>query len=151
MLVNECTFTSDHQDAALAKNHCTMEEAIEVGRRLKAKYTILTHFSQRYPKNLSHDQGARHEEISVKSLKERAGDYQSFLCGHDLMRVSFNDLDVVCQIRDDLEACFIDEDDECFVCCINRKPRLSRGVTISRAHMLFFFIQSYFVRFHEFK
>ena len=90
-----------------------MEEAIEVGKMLNARYTILTHFSQRYPKNVNHDQGARSDEISAVTLQERAGSYKTFVCAHDLMKIKFEYLDAICQLRDDLEACFVDEDDYC--------------------------------------
>lgn len=35
---------------ARLKRHCTVEEALRVGRQMEAKHVILTHFSQRYPK-----------------------------------------------------------------------------------------------------
>jgi ribonuclease Z len=35
---------------ARLKQHSTVSEAIEIGRRMHAKHTILTHFSQRYAK-----------------------------------------------------------------------------------------------------
>ena len=79
---------------------------------LNAKYTILTHFSQRYPKNLNQDQGARGNAAAPSiSLQERAGDYKTFVCAHDLMKLKFDDLNAICQLRDDIEACFLDEDD----------------------------------------
>ena len=37
-------------EEAIAKNHSTTEEAIEVGNNANAYRIILTHFSQRYPK-----------------------------------------------------------------------------------------------------
>lgn len=95
----------------MAKNHCTMEEAIEVGKMLNARYTILTHFSQRYPKNLNQDQGARNQKMSEISLQDRAGSYKTFVCAHDLMMIKFDYLEAICQLRDELEACFVDEDD----------------------------------------
>lgn len=72
VLINESTFTKDRQEHAEQKNHCTMEEALDVAKKINAKYTILTHFSQRYPKNLSHDQGLKGND--TMSLDERAGD-----------------------------------------------------------------------------
>lgn len=50
LLIHEATF--DHRDAnsALEKKHSTTTEAIRVSKDMRAKYTILTHFSQRYPK-----------------------------------------------------------------------------------------------------
>ena len=38
------------RQVALAKRHSMTGEAIEVGQRARAYRTILTHFSQRYPK-----------------------------------------------------------------------------------------------------
>jgi len=35
---------------AVLKRHSTVGEALDVGRRMRAKAVILTHFSQRYPK-----------------------------------------------------------------------------------------------------
>ena len=35
---------------AILKNHCTTFEAMSIGTKMNAQYTILFHFSQRYPK-----------------------------------------------------------------------------------------------------
>jgi ribonuclease Z len=35
---------------ARAKKHCTVGEALRVGREMGAQTVVLTHFSQRYPK-----------------------------------------------------------------------------------------------------
>lgn len=35
---------------ALSKKHSTVSQAIEQGHKMNAKYTLLTHFSQRYAK-----------------------------------------------------------------------------------------------------
>lgn len=48
VLIHEATFDDSRQSDALSKRHCTTSEAISVGVRMNAKYTILTHFSQRY-------------------------------------------------------------------------------------------------------
>ena len=50
LLVHEATFEDELADEAEAKNHCTTTEAIGVAARAGAFRTILTHFSQRYPK-----------------------------------------------------------------------------------------------------
>ncbi|KAF1788210.1 Metallo-beta-lactamase [Phytophthora cactorum] len=39
-----------HEATAKDKAHCTMAEAIQVGRQANARHLLLTHFSQRYPK-----------------------------------------------------------------------------------------------------
>ncbi|KAF9184264.1 hypothetical protein BGZ51_003462 [Haplosporangium sp. Z 767] len=50
VLLHEATFEDDMEEEALAKKHSTTQEAIMVGEGMEAKYTLLTHFSQRYPK-----------------------------------------------------------------------------------------------------
>ncbi|RPA86585.1 hypothetical protein BJ508DRAFT_411254 [Ascobolus immersus RN42] len=50
VLVHEATFDDELMKEAIAKRHSTTTEAIDMGRAMQAKYTLLTHFSQRYPK-----------------------------------------------------------------------------------------------------
>ncbi|CAM9321748.1 unnamed protein product, partial [Hapterophycus canaliculatus] len=49
VLIHEATFDETMQQEAYDKQHCTMAEALNVGRRMGAERVILTHFSQRYP------------------------------------------------------------------------------------------------------
>uniref|UniRef100_A0A8R1DHN0 ribonuclease Z n=1 Tax=Caenorhabditis japonica TaxID=281687 RepID=A0A8R1DHN0_CAEJA len=50
VLVHESTFEDGHEADAMRKRHSTMGQAVDVGKRMKAKHVILTHFSARYPK-----------------------------------------------------------------------------------------------------
>eukprot|EP00833_Pecoramyces_ruminatium_P017847 jgi/Orpsp1_1/1191879/evm.model.d7180000089090.1 len=50
VLIHESTFESELDYEALKKFHCTINEACIVGRCMKVKFLLLTHFSQRYPK-----------------------------------------------------------------------------------------------------
>ena len=50
VLIHEATFDEELADDAMAKNHSTIREAIEVGVLMEAKCLMLTHFSQRYQK-----------------------------------------------------------------------------------------------------
>lgn len=50
ILIHEATFEDGMAGEAIAKNHSTTKEAIEVGNSAAAYRVILTHFSQRYPK-----------------------------------------------------------------------------------------------------
>lgn len=50
VLIHEATMGDDLQAEAIAKRHCTISEAIDVGNRMRAKHILLTHFSQRYAK-----------------------------------------------------------------------------------------------------
>ncbi|CAI9753794.1 unnamed protein product [Fraxinus pennsylvanica] len=50
VLIHEATFEDSLMDEAIAKNHSTTKEAVEVGDSSGVYRVILTHFSQRYPK-----------------------------------------------------------------------------------------------------
>lgn len=50
ILIHEATHEDELLQEAIAKRHSTIGEAIGTARRMSAKRTILTHFSQRYPK-----------------------------------------------------------------------------------------------------
>ncbi|KAK6050704.1 hypothetical protein COOONC_11792 [Cooperia oncophora] len=50
LLIHEATFEDGHEADALKKKHSTMGQAVEIGRKMKARNVILTHFSARYPK-----------------------------------------------------------------------------------------------------
>jgi ribonuclease BN (tRNA processing enzyme) len=50
LLIHEATFDPEMIQDARKKRHCTIAEAINIAKKMNAKRTILTHFSQRYPK-----------------------------------------------------------------------------------------------------
>lgn len=50
LLIHEATFEDGMEAEALVKRHCTVGEALRVAKQMKAKTTVLTHFSQRYPR-----------------------------------------------------------------------------------------------------
>ncbi|GAQ86315.1 hypothetical protein KFL_002820100 [Klebsormidium nitens] len=50
LLIHEATFEGKLLDHARRKRHSTTEEALDVAAQMGARRTILTHFSQRYPK-----------------------------------------------------------------------------------------------------
>jgi len=50
LLIHEATLDTPLLEDAKAKQHSTTGEALGVGRRMGAYRTLLTHFSQRYPK-----------------------------------------------------------------------------------------------------
>lgn len=50
LLIHESTVEDGLVNFARTHFHSTMSEAINVGRRMNARFTILTHFSQRYGK-----------------------------------------------------------------------------------------------------
>ncbi|CAN7992883.1 unnamed protein product [Ixodes hexagonus] len=50
ILIHEATMEDDLAEEALLKTHSTTSQAIDVGSRMRARFTLLTHFSQRYAK-----------------------------------------------------------------------------------------------------
>lgn len=48
ILIHEATYEDDFMHKAAENKHSTISQAIEQGRRMNAKYILLTHFSQRY-------------------------------------------------------------------------------------------------------
>lgn len=50
LLLHEATLDDELRGDAFAKKHCTMSEALDIARRMRARRVMLTHFSQRYPK-----------------------------------------------------------------------------------------------------
>lgn len=50
LLIHEATFEDSLVDEAIEKKHSLVREAVGVGQQAGARATVLTHFSQRYPK-----------------------------------------------------------------------------------------------------
>lgn len=48
LLIHEATLEDTLAASAASKMHSTISQAIEQGEKMQAKYTVLTHFSQRY-------------------------------------------------------------------------------------------------------
>ena len=68
ILVHESTFADDLKEQAKARMHSTDKEAIEIGIKLKAWRTILTHYSQRYT-------GRLFQQTDEKELAEYFKEY----------------------------------------------------------------------------
>ncbi|BFZ63189.1 hypothetical protein YB2330_004309 [Saitoella coloradoensis] len=70
VLLHEATFDDSRKEEALKKKHSTTSEAIMVGKDMNARFTILTHFSQRYPifshSTRSANVGIAHDLMKVK-------------------------------------------------------------------------------------
>ncbi|XP_062548161.1 ribonuclease Z, mitochondrial isoform X2 [Armigeres subalbatus] len=50
ILIHEATMENELEAEARIKMHSTLSQAIDQGKKMNAKYTLLTHFSQRYAK-----------------------------------------------------------------------------------------------------
>lgn len=71
LLIHEATMEDELIHEAIAKMHSTTSQAVEIGKNMRAKYTLLTHFSQRYAKlprfneNLSGNVGIAFDNMQV--------------------------------------------------------------------------------------
>ncbi|KAI3727245.1 hypothetical protein L1987_67057 [Smallanthus sonchifolius] len=101
VLIHEATFEDALVEEAIARNHSTTEEAIEVGNSAGAYRIILTHFSQRYPKIPVFDESYMHKTCIA----------------FDMMSVNFADLHVLPRVLPYLKLLFknemiVDESDD---------------------------------------
>lgn len=99
LAIHEATLDDDLKEEALSKSHCTMSEALDVcSNQMGAWRTILTHFSQRYPKIPKLD-----NSILNQMRKARAA------IAFDLMCIDFSRLEELPQVTPALRDCFPDE------------------------------------------
>lgn len=101
VLIHEATFEDALVDEAIAKNHSTTKEAIDVGNSASVYRIILTHFSQRYPKIPVFDETHMHKTCIA----------------FDLMSVNLADLPVLPKVLPYLRILFrnamnVDESDD---------------------------------------
>uniref|UniRef100_A0A182Q3L6 Zinc phosphodiesterase ELAC protein 2 n=1 Tax=Anopheles farauti TaxID=69004 RepID=A0A182Q3L6_9DIPT len=101
VLIHEATMEDELAVEARIKMHSTLSQAIEQGRRMNARYTLLTHFSQRYAKipRLRPDQ-------------QQSGLGTDLGIAFDNMEVTLDDLPVLCKFYPALKAMFISHFEE---------------------------------------
>ena len=97
----QATFEDALVEEAIARNHSTTKEAIEVGDASGAYRIILTHFSQRYPKIPVFDESHMHKTCIA----------------FDMMSINFADLHVLPRVLPYLKLLFknemvVDESDD---------------------------------------
>ncbi|CAG7867968.1 unnamed protein product [Brassica rapa] len=93
VLIHEATFEDDLIDEALAKNHSTTKEAIDMGSSAGVYRIVLTHFSQRYPKIPVIDESHMHNTCIA----------------FDLMSINVADLQVLPKVLPYFKTLFKDE------------------------------------------
>lgn len=92
-LLLQATFEDGMVDEAIARNHSTTQEAIDVGNSAEVYRIILTHFSQRYPKIPVFDESHMHKTCIA----------------FDLMSVNLADVHVLPKVLPHLKLLFKDE------------------------------------------
>ena len=91
VLVHEATFADDLRQHAERKRHSTVSEALRVSGDARAGATILTHFSQRYPKAVGRVSDPREGKAEENGEKRHTSD-GSVACAFDGMRVRWDAL-----------------------------------------------------------
>uniref|UniRef100_A0A8C9SV32 Zinc phosphodiesterase ELAC protein 2 n=1 Tax=Scleropages formosus TaxID=113540 RepID=A0A8C9SV32_SCLFO len=87
LLIHEATLEDGMEEEAKQKRHSTISQAIDIGMKMNAKFIMLNHFSQRYPKIplISADSGDRvgisfdHMKLNQKQKSE---DIQGYAAIH---------------------------------------------------------------------
>jgi len=83
LLIHEATFEDAKVSEARSKRHSTISEGIQAGVKMNAQYTVLTHFSQRYPKQVIVDSNILSSNVILAS---------------DLMTLNSEDLPKACML-----------------------------------------------------
>jgi len=94
LLIHESTFSDVYADDARKKKHSTVGEAVKVASMMKAKNTLLWHFSQRYAKIPHSDFIDLHSSVNI-----------SF----DFMCVDRNDLMLLAKLNDLYKLMFCED------------------------------------------
>lgn len=70
LLIHEATFADTRQEDAVRKRHSTVQEAMLVAKKMRARRIVLTHFSAGFPfRMFAHCSG----EVTANALPRRAG------------------------------------------------------------------------------
>lgn len=114
VLIHEATMEDDLLKEAKIKMHSTVSQAIDVGKRMNAKFVILTHFSQRYAK-------IPRMELNVENVA----------IGFDNMEVTLNDLPMMHLMYEPLKVMFCDHFDLMEQKALKRKYQQERKIEIN--------------------
>lgn len=92
LLIHEATMEDELEEQAKYKMHSTVSQAIDQGRRMNARFTILTHFSQRYAKlpRIEADLAAN-VFIAFDNMEVTESDMQYMQLLHPTLKLMFTD------------------------------------------------------------
>jgi ribonuclease Z len=96
IVVHEATFEDKMWKEAKMKNHSTTKHAIEMALKMKARYVLMNHFSQRYPK--------------IPAFAEKYE--QCANIAFDLMTVDFTDFQILSTLLPALKVLFKEDIEE---------------------------------------
>ncbi|XP_016969832.2 ribonuclease Z, mitochondrial [Drosophila rhopaloa] len=80
VLIHEATMEDELEEEARLKTHSTVSQAIQQGRNMDARHTILTHFSQRYAKcpRLPSDEDMQRVAIAFDNMEVTLDDLEHY-------------------------------------------------------------------------
>ena len=98
IVIHEATFEDEMKAEAYAKRHCTVSEALDVGARCGAKYTVLTHFSQRYPKYVELPAPPANPDEVTGEVTCSVTDSPKVVVAWDFMRLTPSNIDLAAAV-----------------------------------------------------
>uniref|UniRef100_A0A182P4Q1 Zinc phosphodiesterase ELAC protein 2 n=1 Tax=Anopheles epiroticus TaxID=199890 RepID=A0A182P4Q1_9DIPT len=119
VLIHEATMEDELAVEARIKMHSTLSQAIEQGRKMNARYTLLTHFSQRYAKI-----------PRLRPEQQQSGLGTDLGIAFDNMEVTLDDLPTLCKFYPALKAMFISHFEEMEQKAIKRGNKRLRLETV---------------------
>ena len=126
LMIHEATMSDDLAEDARLKHHSTISQAIQAAINCNARYTILTHFSQRYAKIApisGSGRGSQNPTLQVQNQKKEKDQIDSEISAihyfknkvgiaFDFMNIKLNELWKVARLKSPLETLFADELEE---------------------------------------
>lgn len=91
VLIHEATMEDELEDDAKLKTHSTTSQAIQVGKDMNARQTLLTHFSQRYAKVPLLDELPLHVGIAFDNMKVCQKDFPSLHLLYEVLVAMFSE------------------------------------------------------------
>jgi ribonuclease Z len=91
ILIHEATMEDDLAKEARIKMHSTVGQAIDIGRRMNSKFTILTHFSQRYAKIPMMEKNVENVAIGFDNMEVTLNDLPMMHLMYEPLKVMFSD------------------------------------------------------------
>ncbi|EGC32915.1 hypothetical protein DICPUDRAFT_155078 [Dictyostelium purpureum] len=129
LLIHEATFTDEYQEDAVAKRHSTFSEALGVAKDMKAKQTILTHFSQRYPSVIRLTQS---NNLKIGDNYEPVNTNRPYALAYDLVRFSPSDFSLLQELNFTLDEHITSQEEQSKIKereTINERKKRKLGVT----------------------
>ncbi|CAK9291320.1 unnamed protein product [Gordionus sp. m RMFG-2023] len=109
LLIHEATMENSLTTEAFTKRHSTISQAIDTGHKMKAKFILLTHFSQRYSKMPLYGTSSEVQDSTDGSVVNQERQLKNVGIAFDNMKVKFNELSILPHLIPPLKVLFADD------------------------------------------